>query len=172
MRLGRLLKFYTSTPVPHEFFGHRGLASVAQQLVQPVLPGSARPERDCQVVRLPEVKMVIYHNCGGEPMAGYIDSVTGTLYSDLPKYEALDFHYSVLNYRERSCEQIPDPRVSADSVQREEQRAVHPAVGTNTRIWPGIDVDVQPERTQSKSTPQKLANLKGAGDAAKEWKLP
>ena len=48
------------------------------------------------------LKMVMYHNCGGERMASYIDSVTGTLYSDLPQQELLDFHYRVLNCREGS----------------------------------------------------------------------
>ena len=130
-------------------------------------------------------------------MAGYIDSVTGTFYSDLPKQEALDFHYSVLHYRERNCEQIPYTRLSTGSVQRETQRAVDSAAGTDTLIWPGIDIHIPTGANQSKNTPQgtkdavlaafkanahgvipsrkyserKLANLKGAGDAVKELKL-
>ncbi len=71
------------------------------------------------------------------------------------------------------------------------------AAGTNTLIWPGIDIDIPTGANQSKSTPQgakdavlaafkanahgvilsrkysemKLANLKGAGDAIRELKL-
>jgi hypothetical protein len=143
------------------------------------------------------LKMVMYHNCGGERMASYIDSVTGTVYSDLPKQEALDFNYRILNSRERSYEQIPYTGLSADYVLREAQRAMEGAAGTNTLIWPGIDIDIPTGKSQSKSTPQgtkdavlaafkagvhgvvlsrkysemKLANLSGAGDAVRELKL-
>ncbi len=143
------------------------------------------------------LKMVMYHNCGGERMASYVDSVTGTLYGDLSKQEALDFNYRILNCRERSFEQIPFTGLSADYVLREAQRAMEGAAGTNTLIWPGIDIDIPTGKSQSKSTPQgtkdvvlaafkagshgvvlsrkysemKLANLSGAGDAVRELKL-
>jgi hypothetical protein len=143
------------------------------------------------------LKMVMYHNCGGERMAGYIDSVTGNVYGDLPKQEALDFEYRAMNYRERSQEQIPYTGLSADYVYREAKRAMDGAAGTSTLIWPGIDIDIPTGKSQSKSTPQgtkdaviaafragshgvilsrkysemKLANLSGAGEAVKELKL-
>lgn len=141
------------------------------------------------------LKMVMYHNCGGERMATYIDSVTGTLYGDLSKQAALDFDYGVMNCRERSYEQIPSAGFSADYVYREAKRAVD--AGTKTLIWPGIDIDIPTRNTSSKSTPQgtrdavaaafkagshgvilsrkysemKLANLSGAGQAFRELKL-
>jgi hypothetical protein len=143
------------------------------------------------------LKMVMYHNCAGERMAGYIDSVAGTLYGDLPKQEALDFHYRVMDYRERGYEQIPFTGLSADYVYREARRAMAGAAGTSLRIWPGIDIDIPTGPSHSKSTPQgtkeavlaafragvdgvilsrkysemKLANLSGAGDAVRELKL-
>jgi hypothetical protein len=140
------------------------------------------------------LKIVIYHNCGGERMAGYIDSVSQTLYGDVPKQELLDFHYHVMNYRERSQEQIPFTGLSADYVYRETKRAMEGAAGTKTLIWPGIDIDIPTSDANSKSTPQgtkaavtaafkagahgvllsrkyseiRLANLTGAGAAIKE----
>lgn len=143
------------------------------------------------------LKMVMYHNCGGERMASYIDSVTGTVYGDLPKQEALDFNYRVMNYRERGYEQIPFTGLSADYVYREAKRAVDAAAGTSLLIWPGIDIDIPTGQVHSKSTPQgtkeavlaafkagahgvilsrkysemKLANLSGAGEALRELKL-
>ena len=115
----------------------------------------------------------------------------------MPKQEALDFNYRVLNFRERSYEQIPFTGLSADYVAREAQRAMEGAAGTDTLIWPGIDIDIPTGKNQSKSTPQgakdavvaafkagahgvvlsrnysemKLANLSGAGDAVRELKL-
>lgn len=143
------------------------------------------------------LKIVMYHNCGGERMASYIDSVTGTMFGDLPKQQAIDFEYRVMNYRERGYEQIPFTGLSADYVQREAQRAIDGARGTNVLIWPGIDIDIPTGKNQSKSTPQgtkdavlaafragsngvilsrkysemKLANLSGAGDAVRELKV-
>lgn len=137
------------------------------------------------------LKMVMYHNCGGERMAGYIDSVTGTLYGDLSRQEALDFEYRVMNYREKEYGQIPSAGLSADYVYREARRAMDGAAGTPTLIWPGIDIDIPTGKGQSKSTPQgtrdavlaafragcpgvilsrkysemRLANLSGAGEA-------
>ena len=140
------------------------------------------------------LKMVMYHNCGGERMAGYIDSVHGDLYGDVPKEELLEFHYRVLNFQERGYEQIPFTGFSADYVYREAKRAMDGAAGTKTLIWPGIDIDIPTGASQSKSTPQgtrdavlaafragvpgvllsrkysemKLANLSGAGEAIKQ----
>jgi hypothetical protein len=143
------------------------------------------------------LKMVMYHNCGGERMAGYIDSVHGTMFGDMSKQEALDFEYRVMNYRERSYEQIPQTGLSADYVFRETKRAMDGAAGTRTLIWPGIDIDIPTSAIHSKSTPEgtrdavlaafnagahgvilsrkysemKLTNLSGAGQAARQLRL-
>ncbi|HXG32097.1 MAG TPA: hypothetical protein VNJ11_01940 [Bryobacteraceae bacterium] len=143
------------------------------------------------------LKMVMYHNCAGERMASYVDSVTGTIFGDLPKQQALDFHYRVMNFAERSYDQIPFTGMSADYVARETRRAMEGAAGTKTLIWPGIDIDIPTAANHSKSTPQgtreavlaafragahgvilsrkysemRLANLSGAGDAVRELKL-
>jgi hypothetical protein len=143
------------------------------------------------------LKIVIYHNCGGERMASYIDSITGSVYGDLPKDEALTFHYRVMNYQERSYAQIPFTGLSSDYVFRETKRAMAGAAGTKTLIWPGIDIDIPTELNHSRSTRQgtraavlaalkagahgvllsrkysemMLANLTGAGDAIREFGL-
>ena len=143
------------------------------------------------------LKMVMYHNCGGERMASYIDSVTGTMYSDIPKQDALEFEYRIMQFRERAYNEIPFTGLSSDYVYREAKRAVDGAAGGKTLIWPGIDIDIPTAENNSKSTPQgtkdavlaafragangvilsrkysemKLANLSGAGDAIRELKL-
>ena len=130
-------------------------------------------------------------------MAGYIDSVTGTLYGDLSRQDALEFHYHTLNYQERGYEEIPYTGLSADYVYREAKRALDGAAGTKILIWPGIDIDIPTADSASKSTPKgtkdavsaafragshgvllsrkysemKLANLSGAGDAIRELEL-
>lgn len=141
------------------------------------------------------LKMVMYHNCGGERMASYVDSVEQHVYSDMDKEEALRLHYEVLNYAERGYEQIPFTGLSSDYVRREAERAVKGAAGTKTQIWPGIDIDIPTKLENSRSTPlgtkgavlaalkagaqgvllsrkyseMRLANLAGAGEAVKEF---
>ncbi len=143
------------------------------------------------------LKMVMYHNCGGERMASFIDSMRGTVYGDMPPQDALDFEYEIMNFRERGIEQIPFTGLSADYVYREAKRSIEGAAGTKMLIWPGIDIDIPTGDANSKSTPQgtkdavsaafkagshgvilsrkysemKLANLAGAGEAVREAKL-
>jgi len=140
------------------------------------------------------LKVVIYHNCAGERMASYIDHVSATLYGDVPKEELLEFHYRVLNYREKGLADIPETGFSADYVYRECQRAREGLKGSHTQLWPGIDIDIPTAKGHSKSTPSgthdavlaavragadgvllsrkysemKTANLKGAGVALRE----
>lgn len=138
------------------------------------------------------LKMVMYHNCGGERMANYIRSAGRTLYGDVPGQELLDFHYRVLNYpHEKTLAEIPKTGFSADYVYQEAKRAREGLKGAKTLLWPGIDIDIPTAATSSKSTPQgtrdavaaafragsdgvllsrkysemKLANLRGAGEA-------
>ena len=142
------------------------------------------------------LKMVMYHNCGGERMASYIRSVGGNMFADVPPQELLDFHYRVLDYKqEKSLAEIPKAGLSSDYVYREAKRAREALNGTKTQLWPGIDIDIPTGREQSKSTPEstrgavlaalragsdgvllsrkysemKLANLRGAGAAIKEF---
>lgn len=158
-----------------------------------------RAQQDLQVLsRCSDfLKMVMYHNCGGERMAGYIESVQAHLFGDLSKQEALEFHYRVMNYRENSFDRIPFTGLSADYVYRETKRAVEGAAGTKTLIWPGIDIDIPTDLKHSRTTPQgvrdavlaalragahgvllsrkysemRLANLGGAGEALKSLGL-
>jgi hypothetical protein len=141
------------------------------------------------------LKMVMYHNCGGERMAGYIRNVSQTMFGDVPPQELLDFHYRVLDYKqEKNLAQLPQSGFSADYVYREAKRAREALNGTKTKLWPGIDIDIPTAATSSKSTPDgtkdavlaafrggadgvllsrkyseiKLANLRGAGAAIRQ----
>ena len=99
------------------------------------------------------IKIVMYNNCAGERMAGYISSVSQTLYGDVPPQQLLDFHYRVLNYQEKPLAQIPFTGFSSDYVLRETQRSRAGLAGTNTLLWSGIDVDIPTEPTHSKCSP-------------------
>ena len=139
----------------------------------------------------------MYSNCGGERMALYADNIGSTLYGDLSKQAIIDLNYGLMNFKERNYDQIPHTGLSSDYVFRETKRAIEGVEGTNTLIWPGIDIDIPTEKGDSKCTPQsvkeavlaafragapgvllsrkysemQLANLSGAGDAVRELKL-
>ncbi len=155
-----------------------------------------RAEQDLEVLSQYSdfLKMVIYHNCGGERMASYIDSVGETVYGDTSKQLLLDFEYSVMNFKERGIEEIAYTGLSSDYVFRETKRALDAVRGKATQIWPGIDIDIPTADNHSKSTPDgtkdavlaafkagapgvllsrkysemKLANLSGAGAGVRE----
>jgi len=158
-----------------------------------------RAEQDLQEISKYSdfLKIVMYHNCGGERMASYISSVSRTAYGDVPPQELLDFHYRVLDYQEKKLEEIPATGLSADYVYRETKRARTGLEGTKTQLWPGIDIDIPTGKQSSKSTPEgtrdavlaafrggadgvllsrkysemRLANLSGAGEAIRQLGL-
>jgi len=144
------------------------------------------------------LKVVMYHNCAGERMADYINSVGGTYFADVPKQELLDFHNRVLDYgMEKSLAELPAAGFSADYVYRETKRARAALQGVATKLWPGIDIDIPTETGHAKCSPEgtkaavaaafrggadgvllsrkysemRLANLRAAGDALREMKL-
>jgi hypothetical protein len=141
------------------------------------------------------LKMVMYHNCGGERMASYVRAVARTIYGDVPAQELLDFHYRVLDYaQEKGLAELPQTGFSADYVYREARRAKLALEGSKTQLWPGIDIDIPTAASSSKSSPggthdavlaafkagadgvilsrkwseMKSANLKGAGEAIRQ----
>jgi hypothetical protein len=138
------------------------------------------------------LKMVMYHNCGGERMATYIRTVGRAMYGDVPPQESLDFHYRVMNYpHEKNLAELPKSGFSAEYVYQEAKRAREALSGSKTQLWPGIDIDIPTAAASSKSSPEgtrdavasafrggadgvllsrkysemKLANLRGAGEA-------
>jgi hypothetical protein len=156
-----------------------------------------RAEQDLQAIAPHSdfLKIVIYNNCGGERMAEYIENVQSSFYRDVPKEELLEFHYRVLNYREKSLGEIPVTGLSSDYVYRESKCAHEGLKGTKTLLWPGIDIDIPTEKGNSRCTPEgvrdavlaalragsdgvllsrkysemRLANLKGAGDGVRQF---
>jgi hypothetical protein len=157
-----------------------------------------RAEQDLQAIAPHSdfLKMVIYNNCAGERLASYIDNVHSTMFGDVPKDELLEFHYRILNYREKSLAEIPFSGLSSDYVYRETKRAHDALEGTKTVVLSGIDIDIPTRKGHSQCTPEgvrdatlaafnggaggvilsrkysemRLANLKGAGDAMRKLK--
>ena len=115
-----------------------------------------RAEQDLQAIAPYSdfLKLVLYHNCAGERMAGYIGNMNESMFADVPQQELLDFHYRILDYDEKSLKEIPFSGFSPDYVYRETKRGRAGLAGTKTLNWPGIDVDIPTEKDHSKCTPE------------------
>jgi hypothetical protein len=100
------------------------------------------------------IKPVLYNNCAGERIRTFIDSVSQNVFGDLPKAQAMDVLYQIMDYKEAPYDRLMDTGLSADYVQRETRRAVDD-VGSSVGIWPGVDIDV-PVPGNSKCTPESI----------------
>jgi hypothetical protein len=119
--------------------------------------------------------MTVYNNAiGGPRLAIYMDTVGDTIFRDMPKDQALEFEYHVMNYwGGNTMDQIYHSSLPPDYVFRETKRSVDGVAGTKTQIWPGIDVDIpsgdiRPDQHYMKCTPQgtrdvTLASFRGGG---------
>ena len=99
------------------------------------------------------LKVVAYNNCAGERYVQYIDNVGSTLFRDVPKAELMRFNNYLLNYAEKSYDELASSGFSADYVYRETQRALAGVQG-KCRILPGIDIGIPTHASSRKASPQ------------------
>ena len=145
-----------------EHFFHEGVReayAVMHQRVKSVRPGARfglhiwhnftlsplyRAEQDlAEMAKCSDFfKVALYHNCGGPRMATYIDSVSETIYGDVPPEELLQFHYRVLGYSGVPYGRLRLGPIGGDYVYRESKRSVEGVGDAGTPVWTGIDVDI------------------------------
>ncbi len=99
------------------------------------------------------LKVVMYNNCGGPRLAGYVNAISKTILGDFSPEEALDLTYKMQNYKEASLNELPRQGLSANYVERETRRALTGA-GDAVKIWPGIDIDIPTNQQEKKTEPQ------------------
>jgi len=87
-------------------------------------------------------KVALYHNCGGPRMATYIDSVSETIYGDVPREELLQFHYNVLGYSGVAYDRLRQGPIGGEYVYRESKRSLEGVWRATTPVYAGIDVDI------------------------------
>jgi hypothetical protein len=121
------------------------------------------------------LKPATYDNPAGERMASFVDSVTQNVFGDLSHQQMLDFEYSVMDLKEKSYAELTGrpapnsqdqppgqpasatpraahPRFSSDYVYGETKRSVDGVAGSNTRITPGLGINIQ----EHNSTPESV----------------
>jgi hypothetical protein len=88
------------------------------------------------------LKMTVYNNLGGTRMETYITSTSNTIYGDMPIDQALEFEYKIMGYHGLDYKALPYKALDSSYVLNETRRCVADVEGTQTEIWPGIDVDI------------------------------
>jgi len=88
------------------------------------------------------LKVAMYHNCGGPRLASYVESVSQSVWGDVPPDELLQFHYRVMGFSEDPYPRVRRTGLKRDFVARETRRVVEGARGSRTQILAGIDVDI------------------------------
>jgi hypothetical protein len=98
------------------------------------------------------LKLATYNNAAGPRMAHYLDRLSATIFHDATPRDFLPFYYKIMNYTEGPYDQLHLSGLSADYVARETRRAIAGVAG-QTKIYPGIDIDVPTARTDKRTTP-------------------
>ena len=88
------------------------------------------------------IKVAMYDTCAGPRMASYIDSISQTMWGDVPREELLQLHYRVMNYDEAPYDRLRQTGLKGDFVSRESKRALEGASGSRTLVLSGIEVDI------------------------------
>lgn len=103
------------------------------------------------------IKVPLYYNCGGPRMASYIESVSETVWGDVPPDELLQYHYRVLNYDEAPFKDVRRAGLYRGFVYRESKRAMDGARGAAVSIPPGIEIDIPVMRANLAGAPAEVA---------------
>ncbi len=109
------------------------------------------------------LKVALYSTVSGQRVSQFAESATRTAFADLPPDEFVQFVYRVMGYEgEAPYEELRATGLSPGFISRETQRALAAAEGTNTQIWPAIDIGLparpfgKPKDGYVKTTPERV----------------
>jgi hypothetical protein len=98
------------------------------------------------------LKIATYNNAAGPRMAAYLDRLHAGIFHDASPKDFLPLYYKMMNYDEKSYDQIITQGLSAEYVARETKRAIA-GTGGKVKIYPGIDIDVPTKPTDKRTKP-------------------
>lgn len=103
------------------------------------------------------IKVVSYNNCAGPRFHHWVHSISRFLFADLGVDQVYAMLLGMLNYEEADLDQLPSVGFTAEYVKRETERAIA-GVGTGTKIYPGIDIDIPVGSTAAAVADRKKRN--------------
>jgi hypothetical protein len=116
------------------------------------------------------LKLATYNNAGGPRLEAYLNSLSRGVFRDATPQDFLALYYKMMNYQEAPYDQLASTGLSPDYVAKETRRAVAGVAG-QTKIYPGIDIDVptlgdNPKPTDKRTKPEDVKRaLHAAFDA-------
>jgi hypothetical protein len=116
------------------------------------------------------LKLATYNNAGGPRMAAYLQSLSRTIFHDAQPHDFLALYYKMMNYNEAPYDQLASHGLSPDYIAKETKRALSGVAG-QTKIYPGIDIDVPvlgggPKEGDKKTDPDDVKHALEAAFAA------
>jgi hypothetical protein len=116
------------------------------------------------------LKLATYNNAGGPRMATYLESLSRTVFHDAQPQDFLALYYKIMNYNEAPYDQLASHGLSPDYITKETKRALTGVAG-QTKIYPGIDIDVPvlgvgPKQGDKKTDPDDVKHALEAAFAA------
>jgi hypothetical protein len=116
------------------------------------------------------LKLATYNNAGGPRMAAYLNTLSRTIFHDAQPQDFLALYYKIMNYNEAPFHQLASHGLSPDYITKETKRALVGVAG-QTKIYPGIDIDVPvlgagPKQGDKKTNPDDVKHALEAAFAA------
>jgi hypothetical protein len=99
------------------------------------------------------VKIASYNNAGGGRMDSFLRRLCSSVFADATPQDLLPFYYKVMNYDEKSYDDIEHNGLSVDYIARETKRAVADTKHS-IQIYSSVDINVPLQPGEKQSTPE------------------
>ncbi len=86
-------------------------------------------------------KVATYNNAGGPRLATFLTGLSRGIFHDATPEDFTELYYKIMNYNEAPFDKLASSGLSPDYVAKETKRALIGVAG-QTKIYPGIDIDV------------------------------
>lgn len=87
------------------------------------------------------LKIATYNNAGGPRLSAYLGHLSHTLFKDAKPQDFLPLYYKMMGFNEAPYDQLAASGLTPGYVVEETRRALI-GVDGQTKIWPGIDIEV------------------------------
>src|SRR5580698_8856517 len=99
------------------------------------------------------VKIASYNNAGGGRMDSFLRRLCSSVFADATPQDLLPFYYKIMNYDEKSYDDIEHNGLSVDYIARETKRAVADTKHS-IQIYSSVDINVPLQPGEKQSTPE------------------
>ena len=103
------------------------------------------------------IRPALYNNVAGGRFVSFVKGAHNSVFGDLSPEATTEMFFQQLNYQEAPFDKLAATGFPADYVGRETRRSVEAVTGHPVQIWPGVDIDVPVEKSESHCTPESVA---------------